>query len=38
MAKNTTWHDNDWLLLLQIYLRKPVVFLVLAPLNLPEGL
>ena len=24
MAKNTTWHDDDWLLLLQIYLRKPV--------------
>lgn len=24
MAKNTTWHDDNWLLLLQIYLRKPV--------------
>ena len=24
MAKNATWHDDNWLLLLQIYLRKPV--------------
>ena len=24
MAKNTTWQDDDWLLLMQIYLRKPV--------------
>lgn len=24
MGKNATWHDDDWLLLMQIYLRKPV--------------
>lgn len=24
MAKNSKWHDDDWLLLMQIYLRKPV--------------
>lgn len=24
MAKNSNWHDDDWLLLMQIYLRKPV--------------
>lgn len=24
MAKNQKWHDDDWLLLMQIYLRKPV--------------
>ena len=24
MAKNTVWHDDDWLLLMQLYLRKPV--------------
>lgn len=23
MAKNSKWHDDDWLLLMQIYLRKP---------------
>ena len=24
MAKNTVWHDDDWLLLMQKYLQKPV--------------
>lgn len=24
MAKNTTWNDDNWLLLMQIYLQKPV--------------
>ena len=24
MAKNTAWHDDDWLLLMQKYLQKPV--------------
>ncbi|MCR4920002.1 MAG: hypothetical protein K5928_09385 [Prevotella sp.] len=24
MARNTVWHDDYWLLLMQIYLRKPV--------------
>ena len=24
MAKNSKWHDDDWLMLMQIYLRKPV--------------
>lgn len=24
MAKNSNWHDDNWLLLMQIYLRKPV--------------
>lgn len=24
MAKNTVWHDDYWLLLMQIYLRRPV--------------
>ena len=24
MAKNTVWHDDYWLLLMQIYLQKPV--------------
>lgn len=24
MAKNSTWHDDYWLLLMQIYLKKPV--------------
>ena len=24
MAKNATWHDDYWLLLMQIYLKKPV--------------
>lgn len=24
MARNVTWHDDDWLLLMQAYLQKPV--------------
>lgn len=24
MARNNTWHDDDWLLLMQAYLQKPV--------------
>jgi len=24
MARNSNWHDDDWLLLMQIYLQKPV--------------
>ncbi|MCR4602706.1 MAG: hypothetical protein K5683_04135 [Prevotella sp.] len=24
MGRNTVWHDDNWLLLLQLYLRKPV--------------
>ncbi len=24
MARNSIWHDDDWLLLMQIYLQKPV--------------
>ena len=24
MAKNQLWHDDYWLLLMQLYLRKPV--------------
>lgn len=24
MARNVTWHDDDWLLLMQVYLQKPV--------------
>ena len=24
MAKNTVWHDDYWLLLMQIFLQKPV--------------
>ncbi len=24
MAKNSNWHDDDWLLLMQIYLQKPI--------------
>ena len=24
MVKNSNWHDDYWLLLMQIYLRRPV--------------